>query len=118
MANSVKRQKLEDKILMSLNSFLRNNTSDARLTKTSISKVELNTDNSVVKVYWDTYDPNLKPVLGETMGSLASRMRSHLASVLNIRHVPEVQVLEDQQFEAEQHIESLLNQNSQTEEDV
>ena len=112
MANSVKRQKLEDKILMSLNSFLRNNTSDPRLTKTSISKVELNTDNSIVKVYWDTYDPSLKEGLGSTMESMAGRMRSHLAHVLNIRHVPEVSVHQDNQYEAEQHIESLLKRDS------
>lgn len=96
---------------MSLNSFLRNNTSDVRLTKTSISKVELNADNSVVKVYWDTYDPKLKTDLAATMSSLAGRMRSHLANVLKIRHVPEVTVLYDTQFEAEQHIENLLKQD-------
>ena len=39
-------------------------------------------------------------------------MRSHLAGVLNIRHVPEVSVLYDTQFEDEQHIEKLLKQES------
>jgi ribosome-binding factor A len=116
MGNSIKRQKLEDKILMSLNSFLRNNTSDARLTKTSITKVELSPDNSMVKVFWDTYDPNLKTELATTMPSMSGRMRSHLASVLNIRHVPEVQVKYDTQFEDEQHIEQLLKQDTTQEE--
>lgn len=116
MGNSIKRQKLEDKILMSLNSFLRNNTSDSRLSKTSITKVELNTDNSSVKVFWDTYDPNLKTELAGTMPSMAGRMRSHLAGVLNIRHVPEVSVVYDTQFEDEQHIEKLLKQDSSQDE--
>lgn len=101
---------------MSLNSFLRNNTSDSRLTKTSITKVELNTDNSSVKVYWDTYDLELKPTLNSTMKSMAGRMRTHLAGVLKIRHVPEVEVYCDTQFEDEQKITDLINNSNNSNE--
>ena len=113
MAKSVKKQKLEDKILMSLNSFLRSNTSDSRLTKTSITKVEVNIDNSIAKVYWDTYDAELKPKLMRTMKSLSGRMRTHLASILNIRHVPQVEVICDTQYEDAEKITNLLNSSEE-----
>ncbi|MGB0453767.1 MAG: 30S ribosome-binding factor RbfA [Bacteriovoracaceae bacterium] len=106
--NNIKKQKLEEKILNSLNQYLRTGISDPRLVCVSLTKAELSHDLSQATVYWDSFSPEMKQEVEGVMGKLQGRFRSHLASVLTMRHIPQVLIKNDSQFEDQKHIEDLL----------
>ncbi len=104
----IKKAKFEDRILNELNLILRQDLNDTRLQFASLTKVELTNDYSVATVYWDTFDPEKKEGISSALQAAESKLRSSLASVLKVRHTPEIKITYDQQFESEQHIASLL----------
>lgn len=106
--NSFKKSKLEERILQELNSFLRTKLGDARLQFVSITKVELNDDFSVAKVFWDTFQTETRGSAKEAIESAKSRMRTVLAQSLETRVVPIVVLQYDAQYESEKSILDIL----------
>lgn len=109
--NAFKKQKYEDRLVTEINLYLRSTIRDARLQFVSITKVEMSSDYSSAKIYWDTFDANLKKGAMEAFEGLAGKIRSHLAGLLNVRHTPTLSFFYDSQFEDEQKIVSLLNKD-------
>ncbi len=108
----VKKVKFEERILNELNLILRQDLNDTRLQFASLTKVELSSDLSVAKVYWDTFDPDKKEVIAKAFSSAESKMRSSLANVLKVRHTPELKLVYDKQFESEQAINEILGEEA------
>ncbi len=106
--NSFKKDKLEERILQELNSLLRTKLGDARLQFVSITKVEINEDYSVAKVFWDTFQTDKRGDASEAMKSAKSRMRNTLAQTLDLRVVPQIVLQYDAQFESEKVILDIL----------
>lgn len=106
--NSFKKDKLEERILQELNSLLRTKLGDARLQFVSITKVEINEDYSVAKVFWDTFQTDKRGDANEAMKSAKSRMRNTLAQTLDLRVVPQIVLQYDAQFESEKVILDIL----------
>lgn len=105
---SATKGKLESQMRDFLSSFLREKISDPRLTFVSITKVELNRDNSVAKVYWDTFDANKRGDVKRGIESATMKLKSELSKALRIRKTPNLVFLYDSQYEAESHIDLLL----------
>lgn len=103
------REKYQEKILNSLNSFLRKDVGDPRFQFVSITKVELNQDYSQVKAFWDTFDLSKKEDIEKNIETIAKKARNHLAKVLDVRHVPQIEFLFDAQYVEEQNIMNILN---------
>jgi len=103
-----KKEKLQDQILAEINRILRTETSDQRLRFVSITKVEVNKDYSVAKVFWDTFDSSKRGDAKEALGKSAGRIRSLLAGILTLRKVPAITFEYDNRFEAEQYITDIL----------
>lgn len=101
----------EEKIKNELNSYLRREFSDKRLVMASFTRVELNPDYSVAKVFWDTFDRENRGEIKLAIDGTQGKMRSLLAKNLNIRHTPEVKFIYDSQFEDELKITDLLKNN-------
>lgn len=99
---------MEEQILFELNRVLRTETSDARLTNVSVTKVEVNKDYSQALIYWDTFDSSKRENAGEAITHMGKRFRAILANTLEIRIVPNLSFKYDAQFEAEQNIVSIL----------
>ncbi len=104
-----KKEKYGERILNELNAILRREISDSRLKFASITKVELNCDCSTAKVYWDTFDANKRGEIKKAMQSAEGRMRSLLCKALQVRTVPVIELIYDSQFEEEQKISEILN---------
>ncbi len=105
-----KKEKLEEKIRYEANEFLRREISDHRLELTTISRVELNSDSTSAKVFWDTYDPSKKSeALKAFTPALAGKFRSYLAAKLTSRVIPLISIHYDATFEAEAEIDGLLS---------
>lgn len=105
-----KKQKFEDRLLSEVNRILRENFSDSRLTFVSVTKVELNVDFSVAKLFWDTFDQKLRTDAEKAVNSIAPRIRKLLAGALDVRHVPEISFVYDSQYEDEARISAILEQ--------
>ena len=99
----------EERIKNELNSTLRRDISDPRLTFASITRVELLEDYSLAKVYWDTFDVAKRGDIKAAFdGGVASKLRSVLSKELNVRHTPKIELYYDSQFEDERKIEELI----------
>ena len=113
-----KKEKYEERLLNEINGLLRGGTNDVRLARVSITKVELSPDYGYATVSWDTYDSGTRGDAKTAIEASAGRIRSELAKVLEVRHVPALTFIYDNQFEEEKKIMDLIRsaQDKNTEE--
>ena len=116
-AKSFKKDKFEERLLLEMNSMLRREIGDPRVTFLSFTKVELSHDYSIANVYWDTFDASKKEDCSKAVEGLAGVFRSLLARVLAVRHTPQLRFSYDNQYEAELEITKLLDGTKSSEED-
>lgn len=116
--NNFKKEKYEERLLNEINGLLRAGTNDVRLARVSITKVELSPDYGYATVSWDTYDSGTRGDAKTAIEAAAGRIRSELAKVLEVRHVPALTFIYDNQFEEEKKIMDLIRsaQDKNTEE--
>jgi ribosome-binding factor A len=108
----------QDKIRNEISLMLRREIADPRLTMISITRVELNQDYSVAKVYWDTFDASKRGDAKKAINGLTGKMRSLLAKNLDVRHTPILEFFYDSQFEDELKITQLLKDATSNEEEL
>ena len=89
------KEKYEEMIQNDINSFLRQGFSDPRLTMVSVTRVELNDDYSMAKVYWDTFNSASRGDSKAAVDGTVGKIRSMLAKTLKVRHVPEIKFFYD-----------------------
>lgn len=106
--NNFKKAKFEERLLNEINSLLRTGISDARLQRVSITKVEMSPDYGYAVISWDTFDASTLGDAKKAIEAAAGRIRSELAKVLDVRHVPSISFVYDNQFEEEKKIMDLL----------
>ena len=111
--NNFKKAKFEERLLNEINSLLRTGISDSRLQRVSITKVEMSPDYGYAVVYWDTFDAHTRGDAKAAIEAATGRIRSELAKVLDVRHVPSISFIYDNQFEEEKKIMDLMNKNSE-----
>jgi ribosome-binding factor A len=104
-----KKDKFEEKILHEINQIFRTRLSDTRLKFVSITKVELSSDYSEAKVYWDTFDAGKRGDAKAAITSVSGKVRALLAKNLDVRHTPTLEFSYDSQYESENAITSILN---------
>jgi len=107
--NNFKKEKYEERLLNEINGLLRSGTNDGRLARVSITKVELSPDYGYATVSWDTYDSGTRGDAKVAIEAATGRIRSELAKVLEVRHVPALTFVYDNQFEEEKKIMDLIN---------
>ena len=108
MANkNFKKEKYKDQILNEVNACLRK-MSDSRLRFVSVTSVEVTPDYSYATLYWDTYDSSKRGDAKKAMESALGTLRSHLSKVLKVKHTPELKLEYDSQYESEQKITQIL----------
>ncbi len=115
--NKFSKQKYEERILNELNSSLRREFADARLSQVSLTRVELTQDYSMAKVYWDTFNSATRGDAKAAIEAIKGRMRTFLATRMEVRHTPELTFYYDSQFEDEKKIDDLLKQSSSDDSD-
>jgi ribosome-binding factor A len=110
--NKFAKIKYEERMRDEINLALRREFTDPRLSKVSITHVELTTDYSHAKVYWDTFDVHTRGDAKEAIESTGGKMRKMIASKMDIRHTPELNFIYDSQYEDESKITRLLQDSS------
>ena len=112
-AKSYKKEKYGERILHELNMILRRDLNDSRLQFASLTKVQLNRDCSVAKVYWDTFDPHRREDIKKAMEKAVGKMRGRLGQTLDVRTVPILELIYDNQFEEESKITRILEEEKE-----
>jgi ribosome-binding factor A len=105
---SFSKLKYQEKILHEINALLRKDFADPRLVQVSVTSVELSSDYSVAKVYWDTFNSESRGDCKKAIDGIAGKMRTKLAALLKVRHTPQLQFIYDSQFEDEKKIMDLI----------
>jgi len=106
--SSHSQKRLCQALLEELNSALRGELATPKIQFVSITGVELNKDNSVAKVFWDTFQSKEVDATQLVLNELTPKMRSFLARKLQLRHTPELRLVYNSQFEDTMRIEQLL----------
>ena len=106
--DNFKKIKYEERLLNEINGLLRAGTNDGRLARVSITKVELSPDYGYATVSWDTFDSGTRGDAKAAIEAATGRIRSELAKVLEVRHVPSLTFVYDNQFEEEKKIMDLI----------
>ena len=107
--DNFKKIKYEERLLNEINGLLRAGTHDVRLARVSITTVELSPDYGYATVSWDTFDSGTRGDAKTAIEASTGRIRSELAKVLDVRHVPSLTFVYDNQFEEEKKIMDLIN---------
>lgn len=108
-ANTHSKQKLIEQIQQELSNYLRKELLSPKTQFVSIVKLELNKDNSVANVYWDSFDSATRGDAKAALEQMAPKMRKLLAQNLQLRHTPEIRLFYFSQFEDEFKIQQLIN---------
>jgi ribosome-binding factor A len=111
--NPFKKDKFEERLLNDINSLLRMTIRDPRLQFISITKVVMSPDYSYATCHWDTFNAHTRGDAKKALEEAKGKIRSELAKTMEVRHVPSLTFVYDNQFEEEQKITKLLK----TEED-
>jgi ribosome-binding factor A len=106
--NKFSKVKYEERVRDEINLALRREFADPRLVNVTVTHVELTQDYSHAKVYWDTFNAATRGDAKEAIESTSSRMRSLLASKMEVRHTPQIHYIYNSQFEDESKITKLL----------
>jgi ribosome-binding factor A len=110
--NPFKKDKFEERLLNEINGLLRSKINDPRLQFVSVTKVELSPDYSYATLHWDTFNAHTRGDAKLAINEARGKLRSELAKVLEVRHVPSLTFVYDNQFEEEQKIVKLMNADS------
>lgn len=112
--NKFSKIKYEERVRDEINLALRREFADPRLSNVSITHVELTSDYSHAKVYWDTFNTATRGDAKDAIESTTSRMRSLLASKMDVKHTPQIHYHYNSQFEDESKITKLLKDNDES----
>lgn len=110
--NPFKKDKFEERLLNDINSLLRMTIRDPRLQFVSITKVEMSPDYSYATCHWDTFNSGTRGDAKKALEEAKGKIRSELAKTMEVRHVPSLTFVYDNQFEEELKITKLLNSDS------
>lgn len=112
--DSFSKLKYQERMLSEINILLRRDLSDPRLKDVTVTRVELTSDYSYGTIYWDTHNTGIRGDIKTAISKLAPKVRSQLASLLKVRHVPSLTFVYDSQFEDEHNIMSLIHPNKKS----
>ena len=115
--NPFKKDKFEERLLNEINSLLRTIIRDPRLQFVSITKVELSPDYSYATCHWDTFNAGTRGDAKKAIEEARGKLRSELAKVLEVRHVPSLTFEYDNQYEEEQKIVKLMKNSEESGDD-
>lgn len=115
MVNNSKNQgynklKLAEQIQHEISAYLRKELLDPKTQFVSIVKVDLNKDNSVAVIHWDTFNSQTKEETGKALELVVNKIRKLLAQNLQLRHTPQIRLSYFSQFEDEHRIQQLINE--------
>lgn len=110
--NPFKKDKYEERLVNLINELLRKEARDSRLQFVSVTKVELSPDYGYATVYWDTFDAQHRGDAKKAIEASAGFLRTELAKKLEVRHVPSLSFIYDNQFEEENKIDQLLKNSA------
>lgn len=110
------KEKLSEQIQHELSSYLRKELLDPKTQFVSIVKVELNKDNSVANVFWDSFQSATRGDAKAALQQVAPKMRKLLAQKLQLRHTPEIRLFYFSQFEDEFNIQQLIDSDKSNKE--
>jgi ribosome-binding factor A len=106
---SFKKDKYEGRMQNEINNILRTQLSDLALQFVSVTKVEMNHDFTNATISWDTFDSTKRGDAKKAIDKSKGRIRTLLAKSLDLRQIPNLSFKYDSQFESEQEITDLLN---------
>ncbi len=86
---------------------------DPRLTQVTITNVSVTDDLATARVYYSVYDDAAVAEAGQGLMKAAGFIRSHLAHVLSMRHVPKLLFLYDESLRRQADMERIFHEIEQ-----
>jgi ribosome-binding factor A len=86
---------------------------DPRLTQVTITNVSVTDDLATARVYYSVYEDSVIDQAGQGLLKATGFIRSHLAQVLSMRHVPKLLFLYDESLRQQADMEKLFQEIEQ-----
>lgn len=102
-------ERVAGQIRRDLATLLQKELKDPEVGFVSLSDVEVSRDLSHAKVYITCFDPESAPTSIKALRRAAPFLRSRLAKMMRMRHVPELHFAHDDSVEKGSHIDELIN---------
>ncbi len=83
----------------------------------SFTKVELNPDNSVAVVFWDTFNNSKRGDMKRAVTSSAPKLKSLLSKAIKMRKLPQLIFEYDSQYDEQRNMEIILAKAKGSEQD-
>lgn len=100
--------RIESDIIKYLSSILYTETNDDFLKKITLTDIEVSKDLSYAKVYFTSIEEIDHKMAEKEMNEAAPFLRGKLASRIEIRNIPELQFIYDEQIEYATKIERII----------
>lgn len=102
-------ERVAGQIRRDLATLLQKELKDPEVGFVSLSDVEVSRDLSHAKVYITCFDPESAPTTIKALRRAAPFLRSRLAKMMRMRHVPELHFAHDDSVEKGSHIDELIS---------
>jgi ribosome-binding factor A len=102
-------ERVAGQIRRDLATLLQKELKDPEVGFVSLSDVEVSRDLSHAKVYITCFDPESAPTSIKALKRAAPFLRSRLAKMMRMRHVPELHFAHDDSVEKGSHIDDLIS---------
>ena len=106
--SSYKGKRIETEITRYVNSIILKDIKDNVIKSITITDTELNKDLSLAKIYFTSILELEKEEMEKIVNESASFIRSKLANLIKLRHIPELKFVYDASVEYGDNIEKLL----------
>ena len=116
MANNVKIERLNHAFQEEISMILMTEIKDEDIKFVTITGVETTNDLSFAKVYFTVLDDNKKESTLEALNKATSFIRGELSKRVEIRHTPELKFIYDTSIAYGEHIDNLIEQIKEKEE--
>jgi ribosome-binding factor A len=110
-----RNDRLNKQIARMLAEIIMRETSDPRLQKMNITRVEVTADLAHAKVYYTLIEP--EPALQQALAKAAGFFRSQIAQRLSVRTVPQLRFVIDDRLVKARRIEDLIKSDKRNQEE-
>ena len=109
---NVKSEKVATLLVKEISEIIRFEARDEILKDVTITYVNVTSDLSIAKVYYNILDKKELVVIQKVLDNAAGYVRSELAKRVELRHIPELKFIYDESIEYGEKIEKILEEIS------
>jgi len=117
MSKPIRLRQAADMIQRDVAEILRREVNDPRLTQVTITAVDVAPDMRSAKIFYTAYDKDDLKEVQKALDKAAGFLRHQLASMVSLRHTPQLRFVYDESILYGEHLSALINETKDSDPD-